>query len=120
MGLLDTLFGGSKFNCAMNVLMADYTFDRLSEPQKEAVQKRAQQLIRSAGSDAIALYAMPHEMKMGFFLIAMREQGIKPAIAGEEWRSFGNPFSLKAADEEAQAKAHKFIKEKYGIDVYGD
>ena len=118
------IFGKStKFDAALNVLIAEYTYGRLSDEQRVTVDKFADQVMRRAGyggHEALALFAMPRDLQFAVYALAMKELGIKPAIPGEGWRRLGNPFSEDAEDEEAQEQAYQYLIQKHGIDIYSD
>lgn len=119
MGLLDKLFGGNKFDAALNLVMTDYTYDNLPQAKRDAVFERAKiQMAKAghAGEEVLVLAAMPYTLKLAFYMLAMKELGIQPAIPGESWRS-ANPFSSGAKDVDAQERAYEYIRQTHGIDA---
>lgn len=122
MGLFGSLFGDKKLKAALNVLMAEYTYDRLNEEQRKNVDEVSREVMRRVGHgghETLALFSMPRESQYGVYALAMKQLGIKPAVPGEDWKLLGNPLSEDAQDEVAQEKANEYLKEKYGIDIYG-
>ncbi len=123
MAIFGGLIGGKKFKAALNVLMAEYTYERLTEQQQEQVDEISKQVMRMAGHsghEMLALCVMPEELQYGVYALAMRQLGIKPAFPGEDWWLLGNPLSKDAEDEDAQEKAYEYLKAKHGIDIYGN
>lgn len=107
------------FDSALNVLMAEFTYARLDEEQRNRVDVMVEDVMRGAGysgNELLALYAVPRELQFALYACAMQKLGIKPCIQGEEWRFVSNPFSESAWNEHAEEQAYQYLKEKHGID----
>lgn len=108
-----------KFRAALTVLLAEYTFERLPEKQKDQIQSSVRRVIERSGADPLAAFAMPRHYRYGLIAAALKEQGIPPAVPGEEWTLAGNPFAIREDDEDfdaAMEEAYAYLKAK-GVDL---
>ena len=120
MGLFDRLSGKTRrFQAALTVALAEYTWDQLSEEQKDAADDVVNRMMATAGIDRLQFHAMPVQYRGGLIAAAIREIGIQPAVQGEEWTISGNPFAIGPDDgefPELLAEANEYLRRK-GIDV---
>jgi hypothetical protein len=104
-----------KYQAALTVLLAEYTFERLSDKQKDQIQASVRRVVERSGAEPLAAFAMPHRYRYGLIAAALKEQGIPPAVPGEQWTLAGNPFMIREDDEEfdvAMSEAYAYLESK--------
>jgi hypothetical protein len=93
----------SKYQAALNVLLAKYTYEKLERSNQAAVVNKTKQILLMGGfsNPAERLDNMNSKERYGFFALAMGELRIKPALSGYDWYYIENPFiALYKADNE--------------------
>lgn len=117
-----TLFR-QRYKAASNAIRAKYTFDLLSESDRDEVMESVSNLMSTvkypARDSEDTLNFMRPEQRYGFIALGMSRIGILPKI-GNEWYEVHNPFSeILGAHREIAWVKHQ-IKRKYGVDVNFD
>ncbi len=110
----------TRYKAASNALLARYTFDHLSEPDREKVLTEVSSIMLNAGHEIqesdLLLKDMSPAQRYGFLALGMAGVGIKPKIGGL-WYSVRNPYAdILGADREIAWAKHQ-IKNKYSVDV---
>lgn|SRR5690606_4005542 len=117
MGLFDLLSPRKrKFNAAVTILLAEYTYARLSEEDSRRVDDMVTQALSDFGQphSTLTYLAMPDTIRYGFIAGALKRLGIPPALPGESWSALtGNPFSFnEAEDADVMEEAYNYLSKK--------
>jgi len=113
---------------AANVLLAKYTFARLSDSDKQKVLDNTLRIILgSGGGSAIAgaaeRYGNPMEFdndaeRYGWYALSMAELHIPPAIPDiHAWNFVKNPYFAIAPTDKMFKQISTYLKNKYSIDI---
>lgn len=108
-----------RLNAAMNVVLAKYTFERLSAPQRSQVELRAQEILLKCGFQG---YEFNGDIeKFGFYAIAMHELDIDHGMEGYPgWNIVQNPFLAVLPNDPAFKVAVYAVKQRTGSDISVD
>lgn len=117
MGLFDLLSPRKrKFNAAITILLAQYTYERLSEEDSRRVDDMVTQILSDSGQQhsTLTYYAMPDAIRYGFIAGALKRLNIPPAVPGQSWRNLsGNTFFFdETEDNEIMEEAYNYLKQK--------
>jgi hypothetical protein len=109
-----------KYRAALNALLAQYTYFKLSYSEQERVMSKIKEIMSSGSINADFVEERFNTLNdrelYGFMAIAMGELNISPAIQGYTWHFVRNPFvALLNADKEIAAAQIEL--EKKGIEV---
>ena len=117
MGLFDLLSPRKrKLNAAITILLAEYTYERLSEEDSRRVDDMVTQILSDSGQlhSTLTYFAMPHAIRYGFIAGALKRLNIPPALPGQSWSNLsGNPFFInESEDNEIMDEAYNHLKQK--------
>lgn len=106
------LFRGSVKNSAVqNAFLAKYTYQRLSDSQKQEVKKQTLDILRRSGMLKEDFEFMCEMLRFSFFALAMNELSIKPALSNEEWHYVKNPYmTLHNSDHQVEVIKKVLLK----------
>lgn len=106
------LFRGSVKNSAVqNAFLAKYTYQRLSDSQKQEVKKQTLDIQGRSGMLKEDFELMCEMLRFSFFALAMNELGIKPALNNEEWHYVKNPYmALHNSDHQVEVTKKVLLK----------
>jgi hypothetical protein len=74
-----------RYRSAWTLLLARYTYEKLTPEQQAAVRERDAQYLRALGSAAGYLRGRSPQKYFSDYVIAMKSLGIPPALEGERW-----------------------------------
>src|SRR6266702_2684159 len=74
-----------RYLSAWTLLLARYTYQKLSPVQQAAVRERDRQYLLACGDAWVFLKARSPQKYFPDYVIAMKSLGIPPALAGETW-----------------------------------
>ena len=105
-----------RYNAAMNVYMARYTFDRLPRPQKGEVKEEAKQMVLGRG---MAIDGYEHDIeRFGWYAVAMDALNIESRLPeNPRWYKIKNPSKAIKRNDAFLKRAAYLIKQNYSIDI---
>jgi len=111
-----------KFQTALTILMAEYTYSGLSEELRKKIDDEVVKILSLTDPESprLTYYSMPQEYRYGYIAAALKQMGIPPAIEGEKWTLIGNPISVDIEDpgfNKAVEEAIDYLLKK-GIKLY--
>ncbi|MDH5546136.1 MAG: hypothetical protein OEZ43_11115 [Gammaproteobacteria bacterium] len=105
-----------RYNAAMNVIMARYTFDRLNRNQQAQIKEVAQQLVKQRGLN-IEGYAHDVE-RYGWYAQAMRQLSIPSKLPeNPKWHVIANPTKALKRRDFLIGFVSGLVKQHYSIDI---
>ena len=112
------LFRGSVKNSAVqNAFLAKYTYQQLSDSQKQEIKKQTLDILRRGGMLGEDFEDMCEMLRFSFFALAMNELGIKPALSTEEWHYVNNPnMALLNSDHQVEVTKKSLLK-KHNVSI---
>ena len=125
MSFLSWITGTDKYGAAQSVLIAKYTFSKLTENDKDRVKATAYRVLEAGGyppdSIDVCIAKLSEDQRYCLYSTAMAVAGIKPALKGvlhmDEWYPIPNPF-VALTNAATQIKTAQFeIKRKHNIQI---
>lgn len=105
-----------RLGAAFNLLLAKYTFDRLSEADQEKVEKRANEIAGVAIQGHVNGFNGEVE-KYGWYALTMNELGIQPAVQHQRWNKVKNLSAAILPGDPYLDMATRYLKQKFNVDV---
>lgn len=101
---------------AMNVLMARYTFDRLSRPEQEAVKEEAKSLAQARNAKT---QGYTHDIeRFGWYAKAMEALKIASKLPeNPSWYAIANPSKALKKNDRFLGIAKLMVKQNYGVEL---
>jgi len=81
-----------KHSAVQNAFLAKYTFEHLSNSQKNIVITQTFDIMRRSGLLEQDFEVMCSILKFSFYALAMNDLGIKPKLRNERWHYVRNPY----------------------------
>ena len=105
-----------RYNAAMNVYMARYTFDRLTRPEQSKVKEEAKQMVLGKGLN-IEGYAHDIE-RFGWYAMAMKALKIESKLPeNPRWFNIKNPSKVIKRNDPFLKRVSYLIKHNYSIEL---
>lgn len=106
-----------KHSAVQNAFLAKYTYERLSESEKQNVKKQTLDIMKRGGMLEEDFGTMCEMCEYSFFGLAMNELGIKPALSNEEWHHVKSPYmALHNSDHQVQVVTNHLLK-KHSVSI---
>ncbi|MFH1071418.1 MAG: hypothetical protein V1794_17500 [Candidatus Glassbacteria bacterium] len=109
--------GSVKYSAVQNAFYAKYTYDQLSDIQKEQVKEKTLQIMIRGGLLEEDFHAMSEMLRFSYYALAMNELNIPPALKNEEWHYVRNPYmALHNSEHQIQVvKSH--LTRKHNVQI---
>ena len=119
-GLLNPFAFSRKQDAAWNALMAAYTFEHISDSQREEVVIKSIELLSLALRKPVSHLEMAANLSTAqrylLYSLAMINIGIRPAIGNDLWNRVRNPYVDLLNSKEIMAYTQQKLEKEYLVD----
>lgn len=105
-----------RYNAALNVYMARYTFDRLPRPDQKNVKEEAKQIVLGRG---IKIEGYENDIeRFGWYALAMKALSIPSKLPDNpNWHKIRNPSKAIKRGDVFLKTVSNLIKQNYSVDI---